>query len=131
MPRYGNTLSAADVRALIAYARAVSDPPYQPAGTVCARKQNRIPADPSNENSLDGKAPPLQRKPVFKSNYIDATALSFRIHMHVICSCQSWGEFTRLLPQLADGRQGSARVEQTIVFLFQLPVQCRDEECHE
>ncbi len=38
MPPYGNTLSAADVRALIAYTRAVSDPPYQPAGTVYARK---------------------------------------------------------------------------------------------
>lgn len=37
MPPYGNTLSAADVRALIAYARAVADPPYQPAGTVYAR----------------------------------------------------------------------------------------------
>ena len=38
MPPYGNTLSAADVRALIAYTRAVSDPPYQPAGTVYERK---------------------------------------------------------------------------------------------
>ena len=38
MPSYGNTLSAADVRALIAYTRAVADPPYQPAGTVYARK---------------------------------------------------------------------------------------------
>jgi hypothetical protein len=38
MPPYGSTLSAGDVRALIAYARAVSDPPYQPAGTVYARK---------------------------------------------------------------------------------------------
>jgi mono/diheme cytochrome c family protein len=38
MPPYGNTLSAADVRALIAYTRAVADPPYQPAGTVYARK---------------------------------------------------------------------------------------------
>jgi hypothetical protein len=38
MPPYGNTLSASDVRALIAYARAVADPPYQPAGTVYARK---------------------------------------------------------------------------------------------
>jgi hypothetical protein len=37
MPPYGNTLSAADVKALIAYARAVSDPPYQQAGTVYAR----------------------------------------------------------------------------------------------
>jgi len=38
MPPYGNTLSAADVRALIAYTRVVADPPYQPAGTVYARK---------------------------------------------------------------------------------------------
>lgn len=38
MPPYGNTLSTADVRALIAYTRAVADPPYQPAGTVYARK---------------------------------------------------------------------------------------------
>jgi mono/diheme cytochrome c family protein len=38
MPPYGNTLSAADVKALIAYTRAVSDPPYQQPGTVYARK---------------------------------------------------------------------------------------------
>jgi hypothetical protein len=38
MPAYGNTLSLADVRALIAYTRAVADPPYQPAGMVYARK---------------------------------------------------------------------------------------------
>lgn len=38
MPPYGNTLSASDVRALIAYTRAVADPPYEPAGTVYARK---------------------------------------------------------------------------------------------
>ncbi len=38
MPPYGNTLSASDVKALIAYSRTVSDPPYQPAGTVYARK---------------------------------------------------------------------------------------------
>ncbi len=38
MPPYGNTLSAADIRALIAYTRAVADPPYQPAGTVYAFK---------------------------------------------------------------------------------------------
>ena len=38
MPPYGNTLSAADVRALISYTRAVADPPYEPAGTVYARK---------------------------------------------------------------------------------------------
>jgi mono/diheme cytochrome c family protein len=38
MPPYGNTLSAADVRAIISYTRAVADPPYEPAGTVYARK---------------------------------------------------------------------------------------------
>ena len=38
MPPYGNTLSATDVRALIAYIRTVADPPYEPAGTVYARK---------------------------------------------------------------------------------------------
>jgi mono/diheme cytochrome c family protein len=38
MPPYGNTLSAADVRALIAYIRAVADPPFEPAGTVYAPK---------------------------------------------------------------------------------------------
>jgi mono/diheme cytochrome c family protein len=38
MPPYGNTLSAPDVKALIAYTRAVSDPPYQPPGTVYERK---------------------------------------------------------------------------------------------
>ncbi len=38
MPPYGNTLSEADVKALIAYIRAVADPPYKPAGTVYARK---------------------------------------------------------------------------------------------
>ena len=38
MPPYGNTLSASGVRALIAYTRAVADPPYEPAGTVYARK---------------------------------------------------------------------------------------------
>jgi mono/diheme cytochrome c family protein len=38
MPPYGNTLSAADVKALIAYMRAVADPPYEPAGTVYAIK---------------------------------------------------------------------------------------------
>jgi mono/diheme cytochrome c family protein len=38
MPPYGNTLSAADVRALIAYMRAVADPPYLPAGTVYVQK---------------------------------------------------------------------------------------------
>jgi mono/diheme cytochrome c family protein len=38
MPPYGNTLNAADVRSLIAYIRAVADPPYEPAGTVYSRK---------------------------------------------------------------------------------------------
>lgn len=38
MPPYGDTLSPPDVRALIAYMRMVSDPPYQPAGIVYARK---------------------------------------------------------------------------------------------
>jgi mono/diheme cytochrome c family protein len=38
MPPYGSTLSPADVRALISYIRAVADPPYEPAGTVYARK---------------------------------------------------------------------------------------------
>jgi len=38
MPPYGNTLSGADVKALVAYVRAVADPPYEPAGTVYARK---------------------------------------------------------------------------------------------
>lgn len=38
MPPYGNTLTPADARALIAYIRAVADPPYEPAGTVYARK---------------------------------------------------------------------------------------------
>ena len=38
MPPYGNTLSGSEVKALIAYTRAVADPPYEPAGTVYARK---------------------------------------------------------------------------------------------
>lgn len=38
MPPYGNTVSASDVKALIAYTRVVSDPPYQPPGTVYERK---------------------------------------------------------------------------------------------
>jgi hypothetical protein len=38
MPPYGNTLSEADEKALIAYIRAVADPLYVPAGTVYARK---------------------------------------------------------------------------------------------
>jgi mono/diheme cytochrome c family protein len=38
MPPYGNTLGPSDVRALISYIRAVAEPPYEPAGTVYARK---------------------------------------------------------------------------------------------
>lgn len=38
MPPYGNTLSSSDVKALIAYTRAVSEPQYQPPGTVYERK---------------------------------------------------------------------------------------------
>jgi len=38
MPPYGKTLSTADVKALIAYLRAVADPAYQPAGTVYERR---------------------------------------------------------------------------------------------
>jgi len=38
MPPFGSTLNTADVRALIAYIRMVADPPYEPAGTVYARK---------------------------------------------------------------------------------------------
>ena len=38
MPPYGNTLTAADVRALVSYIRAVADPPYQPAGTIYVRE---------------------------------------------------------------------------------------------
>lgn len=34
MPPYGNTLSPADVQAIVAYIRVVADPPYRPAGTV-------------------------------------------------------------------------------------------------
>ena len=38
MPPYGNTLTAADIRASISFIRGVAEPPYQPAGTVYARK---------------------------------------------------------------------------------------------
>ena len=38
MPPYGNTLSASDIKALIAYTRAVSDPPFQLPGTVYEHK---------------------------------------------------------------------------------------------
>ena len=37
MPPYGSTLTASEVRALIAYIRAVADPQYQPGGTVYAK----------------------------------------------------------------------------------------------
>lgn len=38
MPAWGNTLSRTDIQALIAYIRAVSDPPSRSAGPVYARK---------------------------------------------------------------------------------------------
>jgi mono/diheme cytochrome c family protein len=38
MPPYGYTLSKTEIEALIAYIRAISDPPYQAAGTVYAQK---------------------------------------------------------------------------------------------
>jgi mono/diheme cytochrome c family protein len=38
MPPYANTLSPAEVQALIAYIRVVADPLYRPAGTVYAQK---------------------------------------------------------------------------------------------
>ena len=38
MPPYGSTLEKAEVQALIAYIRLVSDPPYKPAGVVYARR---------------------------------------------------------------------------------------------
>ncbi|MFP5228254.1 MAG: c-type cytochrome [Acidobacteriota bacterium] len=34
MPAYGGTLSEADIRAILAYIRLVSEPPYQPPGVV-------------------------------------------------------------------------------------------------
>jgi mono/diheme cytochrome c family protein len=37
MPPYAYTLSKTDIQALISYIRAVSDPPYKPAGTVYAK----------------------------------------------------------------------------------------------
>jgi len=36
MPPYGDTLSKADIDALVAYLRAVSDPPYGPQGVFYA-----------------------------------------------------------------------------------------------
>jgi len=38
MPPWGYTLSKSDIQALVAYIRAVSDPPYQTAGVVYARR---------------------------------------------------------------------------------------------
>lgn len=38
MPPYANTLSPAEVQAIIAYVRVVSDPPYRPAGMVYEQK---------------------------------------------------------------------------------------------
>jgi mono/diheme cytochrome c family protein len=38
MPPYGSTLNPAEVQAVIAYIRVVSDPPYRPAGTVYEQK---------------------------------------------------------------------------------------------
>lgn len=38
MPPYGYTLSAAEMRALVAYIRAVQDPPYRTPGVVYAQK---------------------------------------------------------------------------------------------
>ena len=38
MPPYGYTLSKTEIQALIAYIRAISDPPYQAPGTVYAPK---------------------------------------------------------------------------------------------
>ena len=38
MPAWGNTLSKADIQALIAYIRAISDPPSRGAGTIYAKK---------------------------------------------------------------------------------------------
>ncbi|HET7208359.1 MAG TPA: c-type cytochrome [Terriglobales bacterium] len=39
MPPYGYTLSKSDIQALIAYIRAVSDPPYQRAGLLYSKSQ--------------------------------------------------------------------------------------------
>jgi len=38
MPAFGYTLSKSEIQALIAYVRAVSDPPYQSAGVVYAKR---------------------------------------------------------------------------------------------
>ncbi|MGA7884615.1 MAG: c-type cytochrome [Acidobacteriaceae bacterium] len=38
MPRYGSTLTKADIQAVIAYIRLVSDPPYQAPGVVYAKQ---------------------------------------------------------------------------------------------
>jgi mono/diheme cytochrome c family protein len=37
MPPYGSTLNKADIEALVAYIRAVSDPPYRLKGLVYAK----------------------------------------------------------------------------------------------
>ena len=39
MPPFGYTLGKSEIEALIAYIRAVSDPPYRPTGTVYAKAQ--------------------------------------------------------------------------------------------
>jgi len=36
MPPYGNTLTKAEIDALVAYLRAVADPPYRPQGVFYA-----------------------------------------------------------------------------------------------
>ena len=38
MPPYGSTLGKAEIQALVAYVRLVSDPPYKPAGVVYAKR---------------------------------------------------------------------------------------------
>ncbi len=38
MPPYGYTLSKSEIQALVSYIRMISDPPYQAAGTVYARR---------------------------------------------------------------------------------------------
>jgi mono/diheme cytochrome c family protein len=38
MPAYGGTFSEAEIRAVVAYIRLVSDPPYQPPGVVYAKR---------------------------------------------------------------------------------------------
>lgn len=38
MPPYGDTLTKSDIQALVAYIRAVADPPYHTSGVVYAQK---------------------------------------------------------------------------------------------